>query len=373
MKNIYYFYIILVIIIIILLLILVCRKPADTSTKISGPLKYYRCDNKELGQITKNVFDTYNIEKDNANWNVYVPCGYNQVESELLDIKIMNKVKNKFIFGINGCDSIVSKNNIWDSLVKCYGRKEAKNLMPETYILNNRNDMDLFKREYNPNNIYILKKNVQRKEGLKLTKDYSEIIEAKKDNYKVVQNYVRDLYLVNGRKVNLRIYLLIMIKDGNVQFYVSKLGKCIYTKKTYNDNDLDFESNITSYHLDLSVYKENPRDFDDLRKYIGSDILFKRIDTILQKICYCLSKNLYQSENIMKMTSFQLFGIDVIFTKNLQPYLLEMNKGPDMAPKDKADEKMKYKVQDDMFKKVGIIEDTPDNSFYLIYDRKKYI
>ena len=372
MKNIYYFYIILVIIIIILLLILVCRKP-DEPNKISGPLKYYRCDNKELGQITKNVFDTYNIEKDNSNWNVYVPCGYNQVESELLDIKIMNKMKNKFIFGINGCDSIVSKNNIWDSLVKCYGRKEAKNLMPETYILNNRRDMELFKKEYDPNNIYILKKNVQRKEGLKLTKDYSEIIEGKKDNYKVVQNYVRDLYLVNGRKVNLRIYLLIMIKDGNVQFYVSKLGKCIYTKKTYNDNDLDFESNITSYHLDLSVYKENPRDFDDLRKYIGSDILFKRIDTILQKICYCLSKNLYQSENIMKMTSFQLFGIDVIFTKNLHPYLLEMNKGPDMAPKDKHDEKMKYKVQDDMFKRVGIIEDTPDNSFYLIYDRKKYI
>ena len=44
--------------------------------------------------------------------------GGTTVESELTP-------DNKFVFGINGCDSIVSKNKIWETLVECYGRKEA--------------------------------------------------------------------------------------------------------------------------------------------------------------------------------------------------------------------------------------------------------
>lgn len=62
--------------------------------------------------------------------------------------------------------------------------------MPESYILDNYNEMELFRKKYNYNgkDIYILKKNVQRKEGLKLTKNYFEIINAYKDDYRVAQN-----------------------------------------------------------------------------------------------------------------------------------------------------------------------------------------
>ena len=79
--------------------------------------------------------------------------------------------------------------------------------------------------------------------------------------------------------------------------------------------------------------------------------------------------NLYQSDNIKNTISFQLFGIDVIFNKSLHPYLLEMNKGPDMTPKDDEDTKMKYNVQNDMFKTVGIISNNfgENNSFSEIY------
>ena len=46
-----------------------------------------------------------------------------------------------------------------------------------------------------------------------------------------------------------------------------------------------------------------------------------------------------------------------------------MNKGPDMTPKDDEDTKMKYTVQDDMFKTVGIISNNfgENNSFSEIY------
>jgi hypothetical protein len=346
----------------------------------NSKFSYYRCKNKLLGKITKNIFDNNGILESKDNWDIYLPCGYNNVEEELKKILIKDNISNKFIFGINGCDTIVSKNKIWESLLKCFGRNHASTLMPESYILNDYNEMEVFRKNFNPNGseIYILKKNIQRKEGLKLTKDYFEIINAHNNQYRVAQKYIRDLYLVNGRKVNLRIYLLILIKDNKINFYLCKKGKCIYTNKKYNDNDLDFESNITSYNLDMSVYENSPRHFNELRTYIdennssksrtkNGEYLFNKIDLLIREVSLCIYKNLYQSKNIEGSISFQLFGADVIFTKDLHPYLLEMNKGPDMSPRDKIDELMKNDVQTDMFRTVGILPNNDINSFYLIY------
>ena len=388
--NIKYFIYLIIFIIILYLLYIFYKEISKKSNKElfnnnyynldNDNINYYRCPEKKLGQITQMVFDKNNINNNNGKWDIYIPCGYNNIENELLDIKLNNNNnnsnnKNKYIFGVNGCDSIVAKNHIWQSLVKCYGRAGASQLMPESYILYDEQDLKLFKKDYNPNNIYILKKNVQRKEGLKLTQSYKDVINGLNDDYKVAQKYVRDLYLVNGRKVNLRIYLLIVIKNNKIHFYVSNIGKCIYTKKKYDDKDLDFESNITSYHLDITIYKTNPRYFDDLIKYIDNnsvkgngDKLFNRINELIKNVSKCLSKNLYQSANIKNTVCFQLFGIDIIFNNNLHPYLLEMNKGPDMTPKDDEDTKMKYTVQNDMFKTVGIISNNiGNNSFSEIY------
>ena len=342
-------------------------------------LTFYRCKDKMLGKIMKDIFNTNNITQTDDNWNIYVPCGYNNVENELKTIDIKNKNNNsdKYIFGVNGCDTIVSKNKIWECLEKCYGREKARTLMPESYILDDPNEMMEFRRHFNPNEkaIYILKKNVQRKEGLKLTRDFFEILNGSDDEYRVAQKYITDLYLINDRKINLRIYLLIVIKNNYVYFYLSRTGKCIYTNKKYNDNDLDFESNITSYHLDMSVYNENPRDFDQLRTYIDvknkkeddGKRLFNTIELLMKEVSLCLSKNFYQSKNIEGSITFQLFGADVIFDSELHPYLLEFNKGPDMSPRDVLDENMKNSVQSDMFKTVGIIPENGNKSFFLIY------
>lgn len=367
--------ILLMLFIPILLLFLFLIKKRKYEYFENNGLSYYRCKNKILGKITKDIFDYNGFIHSNDEWDIYLPCGYNNVEEELKKVIIKDgNIKNKYIFGINGCDSIVSKNKIWESLVLCFGRKDASKLMPESYILGDLNEMEIFRKKFHENDIYILKKNLQRKEGLKLTSDYFEIMNAHNDEYRVVQKYIRNLYLVNDRKINLRIYLLIVFKNEKIYFYLCKKGKCIYTNKKYNDNDFDFESNITSYNLDMSVYENNPRHFHELKSYIDKNgnlddgkKLFDKIEILMKQVSLCLYKNLYQSKNIIGSTSFQLFGCDIIFDKNLHPYLLEMNKGPDMTPRDKIDEIMKIDVQTDMFKTVGILPNNNKNSFYLIY------
>jgi hypothetical protein len=42
---------------------------------------------------------------------------------------------------------------------------------------------------------------------------------------------------------------------------------------------------------------------------------------------------------------------------DLKPYLLEVNKGPDMSARDEEDKRMKTTVQTHMMEKVGVIQD----------------
>ena len=376
-------FILISILIIFFIILYILRKKNEGFTNqeesnLPKPLTYYRCENKILGKIIKDIFNSNNISQQNNNWDIYVPCGYNNVEEELKGITVNGNKDSKFVFGLNGCDSIVSKNRIWESLVSCYGRKRASTLMPPSYVLGDPNDMKIFEKDFNhsKNDIYILKKNVQRKEGLKLTRDYNDIINGSEENYKVVQKYITNLYLINQRKVNLRVYILIVIKDGIIYFYLCRIGKCIYTNKKYNDNDLDFESNITSYNLDMSVYENSPRHFIELKEYIdnnGGDgnFLFNNIEDLMTSVSECLSNNIYQSSNITGTISFQLFGADVIFDEDLHPYLLEFNKGPDMSPRDMDDEYMKKIVQTDMLRTVGILQKNDfENKFLMIYKKK---
>jgi hypothetical protein len=60
-----------------------------------------------------------------------------------------------------------------------------------------------------------MKKNIQRQEGLKISKDKNEILNCYKDGYAVVQELLQDPYLINGRKINLRVYCL-FIKKSNL-------------------------------------------------------------------------------------------------------------------------------------------------------------
>jgi len=359
---------IVIVVVIVLFIVLL----AILNHKSYNNKRFYKCKNS-LGKVTNNIFSNFGFKHNNKDWEIYMPCGYNNVERELKDIDLKGD-KSKVIFGINGCDSIVSKNGIWDILKREYTRKLASELMPTSYILYDPTELKHLKDDYKEGDIYILKKNIQRKEGLKLTKNMKEILLASQENYRVAQKYMRDLYLINNRKVNLRIYLIVVIKGDKKRFYISRKGKCIYTYKEYNDNDFDFESNITSYHLDMNIYKKNPRNFQELIDYIDSQgddgkKLFRNIEKLMFYVSKAMEKKVYQSDNLKGATTFQLFGGDVIFDKNLHPYLLEFNKGPDMNARDKLDEYMKSDVQYDMFSLVGLVPyDYKTNSFFEIYE-----
>ncbi len=359
--------IILTVLLIILFLIYIIQKKKNYSLQEDFGLKYTKCPSNPVRGIMKDIFDKNDIHLD-KNWDIYIPCGYNGVENELT--KVYPDNNKQIIFGISGCDQIVSKNNIWYLLETKYGREKASQIMPETYILSRNKDIKKLILDYKPNKKYILKKNVQRKKGILLTKNLKEILNAKNDGFKVVQIYLENIFLINKRKLNLRIYVLLKCQFGNIETYVHKQGKCIYTNKDYDENDLDFEKNITSYNLDLDIYKINPLTFKDLKVYfqknnLDYDLFFKRVLEIIKLTIKASKNQLCNLNNIYNNVSFQLFGIDVVLDNNLNPYLLEFNKGPDMVPKNEIDRQIKTKVEEDMFDLVNIVK-SQNNEFILI-------
>lgn len=364
-----YIYLLLFILIVSIIIISIIYYFISNNNKFS----FYHKDMK-FNSLFKNILKNHNINNNNNKWNIFVPKGYTYIENQLENLKLSGHHNKYYIFGIKGCDKIVSKNNIWMILVNEYGRNNSKNIMPETYIISYEHDINKFKQNYDNKNIYIMKKNIQRKQGLYLSNNYYDIIDEMKNGYKIIQKYKTDLFLINKRKINMRIYFLIINDNKTIKYYLSSLGKCIYTNKDIDNNiyDLDFEKHITSYNLDLKIYDKNPQSLKQLKSYLGSNskILFNKINKLFLKISKAIHNHLLDEKLNKKCVYFQHFGADVVFDNNFNPYLLEFNKGPDMNPKNDLDEKMKTKIYYDILHKMNIIKNfNNNNSFYLIYEK----
>ena len=136
--------IVLIVILVLIIISLIVKKRYITQEGFQNK-KFTKCESSNVRGIMKDIFLKNNISKS-TDWDIYIPCGYNNVESEL---KKVNAIRDdQIIFGISGCDKIVSKNNIWTLLSDSFGRKKASSIMPETYVLNNEEDMRKFTLDY---------------------------------------------------------------------------------------------------------------------------------------------------------------------------------------------------------------------------------
>jgi len=351
------------------------------------PTKIYYCGKYKINSPFKNAIDSLNLQitKNIIETELYFPCGFNNVELELNKFRFVDKtnteynLKNKVFMGVLGCDKLCSKNEIWNKLQSYYNTEEASKIMPLSFIIKNQNDLLKLKDienemiQQNKKSIYILKNNNQGKKGLYMTDNILSLIENKTDiinnindsiykndkiyEYKVIQKYITNPFLINKRKLNIRLYVLIInIKKLNTKWYLFKDGKCIYNNKDYNkltslltDNLQDKEQHFTSLNLDYNyVYNDlgNPETLDELNNYIGNNdynyLLIKILDKLKKiKYVYNTGNVLNNKDNLKKNITLQYFGIDVILDDKLEPYILEFNKGPEMKYNSPNDEKMK--------------------------------
>ena len=332
-----------------------------------GFTNYYRCEKRPLGGIYKEILneESVNLTQDLSEFNLYYPCGYNGVEKELRALDLGGKTGQN-IFGICGSDTIASKSSLWKVVSEHYGREFASKLIPESWLLKDNREFPLFKQQFTADKIYILKKNVQRKKGIKLTSDLEEVENAYKSKYVMVQEK-HDSIIINKRRLNLRIYVFVVYKNGKKSVYIHDSAKVLYTSKDVEENSSsnseEFETLITnSYVTDLEIYNKNPLTLNKLLVYleenrgVNSVAMKQKIYAVLKNVMIALLPKGCNCKNMRDQNMYQMFGADVLIDTKFKPYVLEFNKGPDMKHKDEADYKLKKKVIFDTFEKIGVIQ-----------------
>jgi len=355
------------------------------------PAKWNRNKCEYLMNTTlENELSSNDIEKSEL-WNLYFPCAYDEIEKEVNQMPIVDGGK---YFILENADVMVAKEWLWKFVVIYYGFEKAKTLLPTSYVLYENIDKQRFEREYDPKKLYIMKKNIQRQEGLKITKSKDEILDGFSHDYVLVQELLQDPYLIAGRKTNMRFYVLVVCKGDNTDVYVHNEGFMYYTKVPFVKNSLDDAPNITTGYIDRQVYIDNPLTHGDLRIYLDdpkrngllqveseirkqglkiSDVYFSRIYNLIRDVFMAFVGRMSQGANGKKKfnssnITFQLFGVDVGVNDNLSPMIMEINKGPDLGAKDERDSKLKHGVVRDMLQIVGVARNASKNGFIKVLD-----
>lgn len=319
----------------------------------------------------KNILE----ENKKFNKNIYIPCTYNGID---IEYNYFPYDTNGIYFLIDGINKMVSKDLLYKLVKTQYGENKTLSLMPKSWIISE--DKNKFINEFDPNNIYILKKNIQQQKGLYITNNIDDIIKEfnnyknkKKYPYIIVQELLQDPYLINERKINMRIYVLVTKIKDNFNVYVYNDGFMYYTSNKFKYNSLDPKDNITTGYIDRQVYEENPLTHQDFRKYLinkhdnnTSDLVFNNINNLIKDIFIVFKNNIGNNKKLYNNLKFQLFGADVAIDNKYGAKLMEINKGPDLATKDKRDSEIKHNLVRNIFNIVGLANYNIINNFIKI-------
>jgi hypothetical protein len=374
-----------IILIVIIIIIIIIKKFITLYEHFQSSLKWSSQKYCYLSETLQNILNEQNIYYTNIdnNWNMYIPCNYESINEEYNSVP---KKDGAIYFFIDDADYMIAKEELWKNIVKKYGKPQAITLMPNSYVLDNEENINQFKNEFSDDKIYIMKRNIQRQEGLKITNSLNDILNTiKNDNsnykYMLIQELLQNPYLISGRKINLRIYVLVVCQGDSMEIYMYNNGFMYYTAKLFVKNSTESGPNITTGYIDRKVYAENPLTHEDFKLYLDnnkrtltkseSNILynhgslskytFNNIENLIRKVFISYSDVIGRNKKLFLNKKFQLFGADVAISDDLNAQIMEINKGPDLGAKDKRDSELKHNLVRDIFNIVDIDKNKDKN------------
>lgn len=311
-----------------------------------------------------------NVLKEIKKFNktLYLPCTYDDIEMEY-DNLIYDK--NGIYFLIDGINILIAKQYLYSVVLNEIGLEKTLKLFPKTWLINK--DKDSFIKEYDINKIYIVKRNIQRQEGLSIYRDKEKILKKFNSVGKypdvIVQELLQNPYLINGRKINLRVYVLCVRNNDKSDVYVYNDGFMYYTAEKFKYNSIDPKVNITTGYVDRKVYQENPLTHNDFREYLinrhnktVSELVFNNIYDVIKQVFEIFMPRFGNNLKLLNNLKFQVFGVDIAVDDKYNSKIMEVNKGPDLGGKDERDTLLKHNLVRNIFNIVELSKfDIEDN------------
>jgi len=250
--------------------------------------------------------------------------------------------------------------------------------VPKTYVLpEHAEQLQQDKSDYS--GPYIIKPiGGTRGKGIRLV-DKLDGEEAKKCGRVVVQRYIKNPHLIQGRKYDLRLYVTATSTDP-MRVYLHDEG---YARFCSEDFDLSrpqdlfrhvTNSNLQKFHSDYALRKESTAQrglgskwhiaaVRDHWRRSGSDrLIWDRIQEAIVR-AFVLFEAIGFEEARKQLrhrnTCFCLFGVDILIDSRLRPWLLELNGVPSTGTDSTLDIAIKTAMFGDLLSLVGLASRDP--------------
>jgi len=256
---------------------------------------------------------------------------------------------------------------------KKFGKKEF-NFMPHTYILPNDKKKIAKQMAMNRDRFWIIKPpNLYCGMGIKVINSFKDI--PNKKSQLCVQSYIKNPFLINNLKFDLRVYVLVT-SVVPLRVYIYDEGLTRFATEEYTNNPDQIENNfihLTNFSINKDsekfVNNSNPEEpegskwtLTSLWNYFRSigiekEPIWENIkDIVIKSIlsAYSSLKNGFE-ENVSSMYScYKILGYDIFLDADLKAHLIEINTIPSLAAKSETiDAYVKNPLVAEMFNIAG--------------------
>lgn len=324
---------------------------------------------KEFVQIFKNNGLIRSYDQSVYHNLLLRPFSENDIRKKIINLRDIKKYQKIFHFIWN--DLFHNKEKLYRNY-KYMSSYFPSNytFIPKTYIYpkDNATIIKLFKNyTFNMSDLWIVRPlNLLSQKGTHVLKSLSE---EKNKNF-LISKYIRNPHLINGKKYNLRLYVLVtgfrplrvyLYKDGNVDIADKKYALNI----SYLNKELGHKAKAetSKENMNLKKKKTNKWNLIEYKKYlkskrINSTKLFDKIEDIIIKTLISGQKkilNITKELHLKDINMFNLFSFDFFITSRQNPFLLGVNAWPLSEISDHEDGVLKSNLLVDTLNIVGIV------------------
>jgi len=261
----------------------------------------------------------------------------NSLKERFWIIRYDKKKKNDFY-------SYKIMNNILthlDDKINLFLLLKNKKYIPYTFVINLDDIMEIPKDE--PNSLWFIKHRSTGGGVYVFPIFYKNIIHFFDNNKKLKRDPKIDFpeyypkrkyllqkginpYIINNFKNDIRIFYIIILYKNKLNFYISRDGLVKFSQTKYDKYSIDKEIQITNTARCKKDLKNNMSCKNQLLSSLEEyRIMYKRIKEMFKDLSYEIRSRFLNNYDSRFVLEYQVCGVDVIFDRRLNPYLLELN------------------------------------------------
>jgi tubulin polyglutamylase TTLL5 len=290
-----------------------------------------------IDALDKNLWTQGNKDQWDTCWYTGMPD--NDVFEQLEPHQSINHIP--------GNNSITIKSNLYDTLMaaksRLTGTKEARrfDFFPETFSM----PEDYFQFQQTalaePEQLWIKKpKNLSRGRGIDMVRHHATV---PFDSEWIIQRYLSNPHLCQGRKYVLRCYVLVTSVEP-LRFYWYQDGFAKLASETYSVDDLD---NLYRHLTNPDINEKNDAaesaitfiSFQKYREWLNSEghddkVFFTQLKELITLTVIAAREAMRKRTKRLTENStgcYELIGLDCMVDDNIKPWIIECNLSPSLS------------------------------------------